>query len=311
MKVQAILSSLLHLLVFIVLMMDWGDSFRTKLKESPPLLIDFEAVGAKSTAPRLAPSQEKKADVAKKPDAQEKPKQTDMSPPTDAQNTTQKQPEPQPVEQAIEKPVEKKEEKPKTKDAAHLEKIKEKPKPKAKTKKPDKAPKKQPVNDSQLVNLQKKKKSDKTKKEDKKAKSIDKALDDFMDNLMDQDGVSEPGAPAETIGEVLTATEIQAVVATLKKCWYVPAGTQGVFDTVVDVTLHLKPDGTVVRVEIEDMKRYAKDPVFRTAAESVERAALDPKCNPLPLPKNKYEHWKTLALEFNPKLMAGISGGIR
>ena len=45
------------------------------------------------------------------------------------------------------------------------------------------------------------------------------------------------------------------------------------------------------------------DPDFRIAAENAHRAVLDPKCNPLPLPKEKFDEWKDLELSFNPKDM--------
>jgi len=47
----------------------------------------------------------------------------------------------------------------------------------------------------------------------------------------------------------------------------------------------------------------ASDPDFRTAAENAYRAVLDPNCNPLPLPKERYDEWKDLELSFNPKEM--------
>ena len=45
------------------------------------------------------------------------------------------------------------------------------------------------------------------------------------------------------------------------------------------------------------------DPDFRIAAENAHGAVLDPKCNPLPLPKEKFDEWKDLELTFNPKDM--------
>jgi hypothetical protein len=45
------------------------------------------------------------------------------------------------------------------------------------------------------------------------------------------------------------------------------------------------------------------DPYFNIAAESARRAVLDPRCNPLPLPKDKYDKWKSMTMSFNPKDM--------
>jgi hypothetical protein len=289
-------------------------------------------------AKKLSPLNEKKEDVLKKEDA---PKPTETTPPpVEEQKTktppTKPEPEKTPEKEPVKAPEPKEKPKPETpaKDAVNL---KDKAKPKDKPKKPDptedkkkpeKTDKKKPEkpkkekdksakkpskksDDATMINLNKAKKTDKKKRIDMKAKSSAKALDDMMDGLMDQDGNTEASAPADSVGDTLTATEMQAVVATLSKCWFIQAGTQGVLDTPVYMTLQMNEDGSVRTAEIEDTKRLAHDPIFRTAAESAKRAALDPMCNPLPLPKKRYASWKTLLLDFNPSAMAGISGGIQ
>jgi hypothetical protein len=45
------------------------------------------------------------------------------------------------------------------------------------------------------------------------------------------------------------------------------------------------------------------DPFFRSAAESALRAVLNPRCNPLRLPPEKYEQWQTMTLNFDPREM--------
>ena len=67
--------------------------------------------------------------------------------------------------------------------------------------------------------------------------------------------------------------------------------------------MELDPNGNVTKAEIVDSNRMASDPDFRTAAENAYRAVLDPNCNPLPLPKERYDEWKDLELSFNPKEM--------
>jgi hypothetical protein len=207
----------------------------------------------------------------------------------------------------------KKDKKKKSKDEKQEAKVNPKDKKAAeKVAKKDKDSKKnkKKKDDAKLVDLKKPKKTNKKKTIDQKAKSADRKLDSLMANLAEEDGDDEAAAPAESVGDTLTATEVQAVVSTIAKCWFVPAGTQGALDTSVDVTLHMNDDGTVKKAEIEDTKRLATDPVFRTMAESVQRAALDPNCNPLPLSKKNYKSWKVLEFNFNPRAMAGISGGV-
>lgn len=303
MKKAAIFSIVLHILIFLFIIFKVAQ-FRSPVTESPPLIIDFETVGPKSKAKFLSSTQEKKEDMKKQKDPV---KPTDATPDPEQktiekkENTNKKEPEDDKLK--IDHTKEK------TKDDTVALKPNDKKKPEKKKEK--EKPKKKPKDDMALLNLGPKKKTDKTKPIDSKVKSAEKALDDLMDKLSDQDGNKEESAPADSVGDTLTVTEIQAVIATLKKCWVVPIGTQGALDTSVDITLHMNEDGTVRIAEIEDMKRFAKDPVFRVAAESAQRAALDPKCNPLPLPRNNYSSWKKLQFEFNPRMMMGVSGGLR
>jgi hypothetical protein len=43
------------------------------------------------------------------------------------------------------------------------------------------------------------------------------------------------------------------------------------------------------------------DPFYRAAAESALRAVLNPRCQPLKLPADKFDQWQTMSLSFNPK----------
>ena len=71
----------------------------------------------------------------------------------------------------------------------------------------------------------------------------------------------------------------------------------------VDIRMEIAKDGTVTKADIINKNRMNVDGSFRAAAESAQRAVLDPQCNPLPLPKNKYEQWKDLEFSFNPRDM--------
>ena len=63
-------------------------------------------------------------------------------------------------------------------------------------------------------------------------------------------------------------------------------------------------DGRVTSARIENLSRMS-DPFYRAAAESAQRAMLNPSCQPLKLPPQKYEQWKDLRIDFNPKDMIG------
>ncbi len=107
------------------------------------------------------------------------------------------------------------------------------------------------------------------------------------------------GAPAEQVGEVVTASEIDAIRRLMQRCWIVPNGVRGVRNLQVKLKLNIGKDGTVQQAQIVERGRLS-DPVFRAAAESAERAIKDPSCNPLPLNPAKFSQWKTMTMTFDP-----------
>lgn len=60
-------------------------------------------------------------------------------------------------------------------------------------------------------------------------------------------------------------------------------------------------DATPVRAEVLDKARYASDGKFRSAADSAYRTIMNPRCQPWPLPAEKYDSWRTLTFNFDPR----------
>ncbi|MBX9977865.1 MAG: TonB C-terminal domain-containing protein, partial [Alphaproteobacteria bacterium] len=135
-----------------------------------------------------------------------------------------------------------------------------------------------------------------------KKKSVDDIVDSLIDDSLTADEGAEKGAPAMEIGKDITATDIDAIRQKIYKCWLVPIGAQNAKELIVDITMEIAKDGNVTKATIVNKDRMG-DPYFQAAAESAQRAVLDPACNPLPLPADKYEKWKKLTLRFNPKDM--------
>ena len=101
----------------------------------------------------------------------------------------------------------------------------------------------------------------------------------------------------------LTMSELDAIRFQIQRCWSVPAGAREAENLVVRIRFSLNPDGSL-RGEPEILDRERMDePFFRTAAESARRAVL--RCTPLTLPPEKYESWKEIRLNFNPKDLLG------
>jgi outer membrane biosynthesis protein TonB len=102
----------------------------------------------------------------------------------------------------------------------------------------------------------------------------------------------------------LTMSEIDAIRQQLSKCWNVPAGARDAQNLAVEIRVMFNPDGSVARAEIVDTSRMASDAFYRTAAESAYRAVL--LCSPLQqMPVKKYNTWKNVTLNFDPREMVG------
>ena len=304
-KTYLIASIVLHLSLFGASYLHFGNFWRSEaIKDSGHAVFDFVVIGPKSKAPVLSDTtgytSKKKSEAKSTEPATESKIETTHN----EENTTvnhaeadKKEPAKKDVDEKIKK-EEKIVEKPKPKLA------KEKPKSsKNKSNKP-KSTKSKPTNktksntghksDKALVNLNKKSGGKKSQKE---------SLNSLLDSALADGNNENSGANAEEIGDTLTATQIDAVRQTIRKCWHFPAGLKDVESLIVDIKLEVDRNGYVKKAETVDTARKNSDPGFRIAAENAERAVLDPACNPLPLPKDKYNEWKELELSFNPKDM--------
>ena len=65
----------------------------------------------------------------------------------------------------------------------------------------------------------------------------------------------------------------------------------------------MNPDGRVRSASIVDTARATGDRFYRTMAESALRAVLNPRCQPLRLPADKYDEWRVMVLNFDPRGM--------
>lgn len=276
MRKAALYSAILHLFVFLLLMTSFHSFFRRTSPNQVPLMVEVATISDVSMAPKLAPE-------AGKP---EEKKQS--SPQKQPEPVKPKKPEPQKQNSKPEKkvPIEK------TEKEETIPQDKKKP-----SKKPE-PPKEKPPEPKQKpkaeVNLTKKKTSEK--------KSSDKDFEDLITEESEDLGDSD-GLPATKVGDKISISEMDLLNRHLRKCWIVQAGAQNAKDLVVDIDVEIASDGTVMQAKISDVRKAEADGFYRAAAESARRAVLDPKCNPLPLPKDKYDQWRKMTLSFNPKKM--------
>ena len=76
------------------------------------------------------------------------------------------------------------------------------------------------------------------------------------------------------------------------------AGTRHLIVTLV---VQMNQDGTPVKAEIKDTGRYSNDPIYRAAADAAHRAIMNPRCQPWPLSPEKYNSWRNITFNFDPR----------
>ncbi|MBI1273857.1 MAG: hypothetical protein GC131_07220 [Alphaproteobacteria bacterium] len=260
------LSALLHVVILLIVLVGLP-RFMDPLPP-PPMIIPVEiATVGEMTNTRIREKEEEKP-----PQPQQEKKEAKPTPPPENKK---------PPEEIKKKDIEA-EALPEEKPDAEIKK-KDKPKEKKKEEKPpeDKLT-------SVLKNLAKLKQEtppDKTEKPDKK-----------LDELIAQ--VSN--APA--LADRLMISEEDALRRQISRCWNMPVGAREAEKLVVEVLIEVNQDRTVRTVEIVDRSRLS-DPYFRSAAEAAVRALRNPQCSPLELPPDKYNQWRVIRFNFDPRDM--------
>ena len=267
---------------------------KAQVKEPPP-----EKKEPEKPKPPKPPKPEKPVEKVKKPDPPkpDPPKKVAALPPTPA-------PEPEPVEQ---KPPEPKPEEPKPPEPLAVpdkapeppkEVQKPVPKPRVKPKPPKRTAKKKPK--------KQKPKFDKTL--DEVAALLDKApVEDTAQPLPDVEDAGDPD-----LGDIndllakdneVSASEIAALRAQIERCWRPPVAVLDAGSLRVRIKIYLTPEGAVG--QSPEILSDISDPVKRVAAESAQRAVLE--CTPYSMPEEKYDSWKEVILNFDPRDM--LRGG--
>jgi hypothetical protein len=124
---------------------------------------------------------------------------------------------------------------------------------------------------------------------DGKSNSFARAL---RNALLDKQKSMQPTSPP------LTDQEILKVRMQIEKCWNVPPSAKDL-NISVEVKAEMNVDGTVKNAKIANEYYYLVSDAANVMAESVLRAVLNPMCWPFPLPKEKYDRWNFLILNFD------------
>ena len=138
-------------------------------------------------------------------------------------------------------------------------------------------------------------------------KSIDQLKKDFSDKKKkdkEKNETDEKVTPTK-LGMNLSISEVDAVRRHFEKCWNIPSGAREVGNLATEIKVRFNKEGNVLDARIANVGRMKRDRYFRTAAESALRAVLNPRCKNAPLPKDKFDKWKNLTLNFDPKSIIG------
>jgi hypothetical protein len=102
----------------------------------------------------------------------------------------------------------------------------------------------------------------------------------------------------------VTSSEIDAVRRQIERCWNMPGGAKEAGDLVVSIRVEMNLDGTPRSAVVANSGQMQANPYRQAVADSARRAVLNPRCHPFKLPPEKYDHWRTMTLIFDPKEMS-------
>ena len=137
-------------------------------------------------------------------------------------------------------------------------------------------------------------------------KSIEQVKRDFSDKKKSTEKTeTEDKVTPTKLGINLSISEIDAIRRHFEKCWNIPSGAREAGNLATEIKVRFNKKGNVLDARIVDVSRMKRDRYFRTAAESALRAVLNPRCQNAPLPEDKFDKWKNLTLNFDPKSIIG------
>jgi hypothetical protein len=139
------------------------------------------------------------------------------------------------------------------------------------------------------------------------------SVQNTLDRLRQQQAANEPprgrpqpapGAPQQGGGTPtgtanLNASEKAGLADKISECWSVDGGAVGIQNVIVEFRVEVDAGGTVRNVRPNGSP--PAEPRARAVYEAARRALLDPKCNPLPLPRERLAALRDTVFRFNPR----------
>lgn len=103
-----------------------------------------------------------------------------------------------------------------------------------------------------------------------------------------------------------TATISDFIKTKMRDCWTAPVGAANVGEMLVIIRFSLNQEGFLLgqpKIQNQTQIFASNDPFYRAAAEGALRAVR--LCEPYELPREIYDQWKELELNFDPSDMVG------
>jgi hypothetical protein len=129
-------------------------------------------------------------------------------------------------------------------------------------------------------------------------------LPDEASNAMAPESPAE-GTPKTNLNlagldQSLTLSETKYLQRQIERCWSPPVGVAGAETLTVKVQMNLRRDGSLLRPPILLNSGTGS---FQIAAEAALRATT--QCQPYNLPGDKYDAWREVLFNFDPRSMLG------
>ena len=324
MRTPAVLSAAVHLVALVAVVVNFN-FFSTPPMEPEPVMVDFVAIAAKAAAPKVGvqEQQPEKAKIAEETSKAPPPKTAEPPPPPPPPPPAPPKPHvaeakpvpPVPVEKPKPEPPKPVEDviamKPKEPEPPKEEKKPEPPKPeppKPEVKKPEPPKPEPPKPEVKKVEPPKPPPPKPVPKKD----PVDSLVDDILKNNDRNPPIKTPQqspqrpkeitrqAPvAPEFAQVVTASEVEGVRQKIRPCWNTIGGASEA--PIVTLVVQMNQNGTPVEAQFKDSGRYSNDPVYRAAADAARRAILNPRCQPWPLSPEKYNSWRSITFNFDPR----------
>ena len=124
-----------------------------------------------------------------------------------------------------------------------------------------------------------------------------------LDQVQPPQAVRDPAAQLPTTTPLrLTTEESEGLRLAIKECWSVPVGIQNDSELKVTLFVELDRDGKVKgKPRLIEPNPIETTTEIKHAFEAARRALV--RCQPYDLPADKYEHWKSMEVVFNPERM--------